>query len=164
MASIAALLKSPPEKAAEKVEQLLEKNRTLEKQLERLNSKLASSAGGELSAQAVNVEGVQVLAVKLDDVDTKSLRELADQLKNKLGRCAIVLAVVEGDKVSLIAVVSKDLLGQIKAGELVNYVAMQVGGKGGGKPDLAMAGGNDPTALTEALASVSVWVQAQLSA
>ena len=164
LASIAALLKSPPEKAAEKVEQLLEKNRTLEKQLERLNSKLASSAGGELSAQAVNVEGVQVLAVKLDDVDTKSLRELADQLKNKLGRCAIVLAVVEGDKVSLIAVVSKDLLGQIKAGELVNYVAMQVGGKGGGKPDLAMAGGNDPTALSEALASVSVWVQAQLSA
>ena len=132
--------------------------------MERLNSKLASSAGGELSAQAVNVEGVQVLAVKLDDVDTKSLRELADQLKNKLGRCAIVLAVVEGDKVSLIAVVSKDLLGQIKAGELVNYVAMQVGGKGGGKPDLAMAGGNDPTALAEALASVLVWVQAQLSA
>ena len=81
-----------------------------------------------------------------------------------MGRCAIVLAVVEGDKVSLIAVVSKDLLGQIKAGELVNYVAMQVGGKGGGKPDLAMAGGNDPTALAEALASVLVWVQAQLSA
>jgi alanyl-tRNA synthetase len=105
-----------------------------------------------------------VLAVKLEDVDTKSLRELADQLKNKLGRCAIVLAIVEGDKVSLIAVVSKDLLGQIKAGELVNHVAIQVGGKGGGKPDLAMAGGNNPSALAEALASVSVWVQAQLSA
>jgi alanyl-tRNA synthetase len=164
LSGIAALLKSAPEKAVEKVEQLLEKNRTLEKQLERLNSKLASSAGGELSAQAVNVAGVQVLAVKLEDVDTKSLRELADQLKNKLGRCAIVLAIVEGDKVSLIAVVSKDLLGQIKAGELVNHVAIQVGGKGGGKPDLAMAGGNNPSALAEALASVSVWVQAQLSA
>ena len=164
LTSIAGLLKSSPEKAAEKVEQLLEKNRSLEKQLERLNSKLASSAGGELSAQAVDVTDVKVLAVKLDDVDTKSLRELADQLKNKLGRCAIVLAVVEGDKVSLIAVVSKDLLGQIKAGELVNFVATKVGGKGGGKPDLAMAGGNDPAALEAALAGVSVWVQAQLGA
>ncbi|MFI3198583.1 MAG: DHHA1 domain-containing protein, partial [Methylococcaceae bacterium] len=164
LTSIAGLLKSSPEKAAEKVEQLLEKTRSLEKQLERLNSKLASSAGGELSAQAVEVAGVKVLAVKLDDVDTKSLRELADQLKNKLGRCAIVLAVVEGDKVSLIAVVSKDLLGQIKAGELVNFVATQVGGKGGGKPDLAMAGGNDPAGLAAALAGVSVWIQAQLGA
>ncbi|MDD1631483.1 MAG: alanine--tRNA ligase [Methylococcaceae bacterium] len=164
LTSIAGLLKSPPEKAAEKVEQLLEKTRSLEKQLERLNSKLASSAGDELSAQAVDVAGVKVLAVKLNDVDPKSLRDMADQLKNKLGSCAIVLAIVEGDKVSLIAGVSKDKMGQIKAGDLVNFVATQVGGKGGGKPDLAQAGGNDPSGLAAALAKVPVWIQAQLGA
>ena len=162
--SIAGLLKSPPEKAAEKVEQLLEKTRSLEKQLERLNSKLASSAGDELSAQAVDVAGVKVLAVKLNDVDPKSLRDMADQLKNKLGSCAVVLAVVEGDKVSLIAGVSKDEMGRIKAGDLVNFVATQVGGKGGGKPDLAQAGGNDPAGLADALAGVPAWIQAQLGA
>ena len=159
---IAGLLKSAPEKTAEKVEQLLEKTRALEKQLERLNSKLASSAGDELSAQAVDVAGIKVLAVKLD-VDAKSLREMAEQLKNKLGSCAIVLAVVEGDKVNLVAGVSKDKMGQIKAGELVNFVATQVGGKGGGKPDLAMAGGNEPNNLQAALAGVTAWVQAQLA-
>ena len=160
---IAGLLKSAPEKTAEKVEQLLEKTRTLEKQLERLNSKLASSAGDELGAQAVDVAGIKVLAVKLNGVDAKSLREMAEQLKNKLGSCAIVLAVVEGDKVNLVAGVSKDKMDQIKAGELVNFVATQVGGKGGGKPDLAMAGGNDPSKLDVALAGVSSWVQAQLA-
>ena len=163
LTSIAGLLKSPPEKAAEKVEQLLEKTRSLEKQLERLNSKLASSAGDELSAQAIDVAGVKVLAVKLNDVDPKALRDMADQLKNKLGSCAIVLAVVEGDKVSLIAGVSKDKMGQIKAGDLVNFVATQVGGKGGGKPDLAQAGGNNPAGLAEALAGVPAWVKTQLN-
>ena len=160
---IAGLLKSAPEKTAEKVEQLLEKTRTLEKQLERLNSKLASSAGDELGAQAVDVAGIKVLAVKLDGVEAKSLREMAEQLKNKLGSCALVLAVVEGDKVNLVAGVSKDKMGQIKAGDLVNFVATQVGGKGGGKPDLAMAGGNEPNNLEAALAGVSAWVQAQLA-
>ena len=160
--SIAGLLKISPEKAAEKVEQLLEKTRSLEKQLERLNSKLASSAGDELSAQAVNVAGVKVLAVKLKDVDPKSLRDMADQLKNKLGSCAVVLAVVEGDKVSLVAGVSKDVMGRIKAGDLVNFVATQVGGKGGGKPDLAQAGGNNPDGLDDALAGVVGWVQEKL--
>lgn len=164
LTSIAGLLKSSPEKAAEKVEQLLEKNRSLEKQLERLNSKLASSAGDELSAQAVDIAGVKVLAVKLNDVDPKSLRDMADQLKNKLGSCAIILAVVDGERVSLIAGVSKDKMGQIKAGELVNFVATQVGGKGGGKPDLAQAGGNDPSGLAAALAKVPAWIQAQLGA
>ena len=163
LATIAGLLKSSPEKAAEKVEQLLEKTKVLEKQLERLNSKLASSAGDELSAQAVDVAGVKVLAVKLNDVEPKALRDMADQLKNKLGTCAIVLAVVEGDKVSLVAGVSKDKMGQIKAGDLVNFVAAKVGGKGGGKPDLAMAGGNDPAGLAEALAGVVGWVEGQLN-
>ena len=162
--SIAGLLKVSPEKTAEKVEQLLEKTKSLEKQLERLNSKLASSAGDELSAQALDVDGVKVLAVKLNDVDPKALRDLADQLKNKLGSCALVLAVVEGAKVSLIAGVSKDKMGQIKAGDLVNFVATQVGGKGGGKPDLAQAGGNDPSGLAAALAKVPAWIQAQLGA
>jgi alanyl-tRNA synthetase len=159
---IAGLLKSAPEKTAEKVEQLLEKTRTLEKQLERLNSKLASSAGDELGAQAIDVAGIKVLAVKLDGVEAKSLREMAEQLKNKLGSCAIVLAVVEGEKVNLVAGVSKDKMAHIKAGDLVNFVATQVGGKGGGKPDLAMAGGNEPNNLDAALAGVSAWVQEQL--
>ena len=159
---IAGLLKSAPEKTAEKVEQLLEKTKALEKQLERLNSKLASSQGDELGAQAVDVAGLKVLAVKLDGVDAKTLREMAEQLKNKLGSCAIVLAVVDGDKVNLVAGVSKDKIGQIKAGDLVNFVATQVGGKGGGKPDLAMAGGNNPGGLAAALAGVPAWIESQL--
>jgi alanyl-tRNA synthetase len=164
LTSIAGVLKSSPEKALEKVEQLLEKNRSLEKQLERLNSKLASSAGDELSSEAVHVNGVKVLAVKLDDVDPKSLRDMVDQLKNKLGSSAIVLAVVQGEKVSLIAGVSKDVMDRIKAGNLVNFVATQVGGKGGGRPDMAQAGGNDPSGLASALAKVPGWIQAQLGA
>jgi alanyl-tRNA synthetase len=161
LASISGLLKSSPDKAAEKIEQLLEKTRSLEKQLERLNAKLASSAGDELSAGAVDVNGIKVLAVKLDGVDPKSLRDLVDQLKNKLGSSAVVLATVDGDKVSLIAGVSKDQVGRVKAGDLVNFVATQVGGKGGGRPDMAQAGGNDPSGLDKALADVPAWVQAQ---
>ena len=164
LASIAGLLKSAPEKAPEKVEQLIEKSRLLEKQLERLNAKLASSAGNELGAQAVDVAGIKVLAVKLEGVDPKSLKDMVDQLKNKLGSAAIVLAVVDGDKVSLIAGVTKDRMAQIKAGDLVNFVATQVGGKGGGRPDMAQAGGNDPSKLADALAQVPAWVQTQLGA
>jgi len=161
LVDIAGLLKSSPDKAAEKVEQLLEKARTLEKQLERLNAKLASSAGGELSSDAVDVNGIKVLAVKLDGVDPKTMRDLVDQLKNKLGSSAIVLAAVDGDKVSLTAGVSKDQIGRIKAGDLVNFVATKVGGKGGGRPDMAQAGGNDPSGLAEALAEVPAWIQKQ---
>jgi len=164
LASIAGLVKSAPEKTPEKVEQLIEKNRLLEKQLERLNAKLASSAGNELGAQAVDVGGIKVLAVKLDGVDPKSLKDMVDQLKNKLGSAAIVLAVVEGDKVSLIAGVTKDQMGRIKAGDLVNFVATKVGGKGGGRPDMAQAGGNDPSGLADALAQVPAWIQTQLGA
>jgi len=164
LVSIAGLLKSAPEKAPEKVEQLIEKSRLLEKQLERLNAKLASSAGNELGAQAVDVAGIKVLAVKLEGVDSKSLKDMVDQLKNKLGSAAIVLAVVDGDKVSLIAGVTKDRMAQIKAGDLVNFVATQVGGKGGGRPDMAQAGGNDPSKLADALAQVPAWVQTQLGA
>jgi alanyl-tRNA synthetase len=161
--SIAGLLKAAPDKAADKVHQLLEKTRGLEKELEKLKAKLASSAGDEMTSQAVDVNGVKVLAVKLDDVDPKALRDLADQLKNKLGSAALVLAAVSGDKVSLIASVSKDAMDKVKAGELVNFVALQVGGKGGGRPDMAQAGGNDPAGLPAALAAVPDWVRAKLA-
>jgi alanyl-tRNA synthetase len=161
--TIAGLLKSAPDKAAEKVEQLLAKSRDLEKQLERLNAKLASSQGDDLINQAVEVAGTKVLAVKLEGIEAKALRDLADQLKNKLGSAVVVLAVVEGDKVSLVAGVSKDRMGQVKAGDLVNFVAQQVGGKGGGRPDMAMAGGNDPSGLSAALGGVLGWVEALLN-
>ncbi|NOR69416.1 MAG: alanine--tRNA ligase [Methylomarinum sp.] len=162
LANIAGLVKSLPEKTSDKVQQLIEKNKQLEKELDRLKSKLASSAGGELSAQAVEVDGIKVLAVKLDDVDPKSLRDMVDQLKNKLGSSAIVLATVKDGKVSLIAGVSKDQVKRLKAGDLVNSVATKVGGKGGGRPDMAQAGGTDPSGLDEALKQVPVWVEAQL--
>jgi len=162
LAGIAGLVKSSVDKASDKVQQLVEKNKQLEKELGRLKSKLASSAGGELSAQAVDVDGIKVLAVKLDDVDPKSLRDMVDQLKNKLGSAAIVLATVQGEKVSLIAGISKDQTSRLKAGDLVNSVATKVGGKGGGRPDMAQAGGNDPSALNEALKQVPAWVQEQL--
>ena len=161
--SIAGALKTSADKAVDKVQQLLEKNRSLEKELEKIKSKLASSAGDEMTSQAVDVNGFKVLAVKLDDVDPKALRDLADQLKNKLGTAALVLAVVSGDKVSLIASVSKDAMDKVKAGELVNFVATQVGGKGGGRPDMAQAGGNDPTHLASALKAVPEWVKEKLS-
>jgi len=161
--SIASVLKTSADKAADKVQQLLEKNRSLEKELEKLKAKLASSAGDELTNQAVDINGVNVLAVKVEDVDPKALRDLADQLKNKLGTAALVLAVVNGDKVSLIASVSKDTTDKVKAGELVNFVATQVGGKGGGRPDMAQAGGNDPSNLAAALKAVPDWVRERLS-
>jgi len=163
LADVAGLLKSSPDKVAEKVEQLLDKTRSLEKQIERLNVKLASSTGGELAAKAIEVNGIKVLVARLDGSDAKTMRDLVDQLKNKLGSSAIVLAVVDGDKVSLTAGVSKDQVGRIKAGELVNFVATQVGGKGGGRPDMAQAGGNDPSQLDKALASVPTWINAHMA-
>ncbi len=162
LVNIAGLVKSSAEKASDKVQQLVEKNKALEKELDRLKSKLASSAGGELSSQAVDVEGIKVLAARLDDVDPKALRDMVDQLKNKLGSSAIVLATVQGNKVSLIAGVSKDQINRLKASDLVNVVATKVGGKGGGRPDMAQAGGNDPSGLDEALKQVCSWVKEQV--
>ncbi len=164
LAEISQVVKGSAANVTEKVQQLIDKNRLLEKELERLKSKLASSAGGELSSQAVEVEGIKVLAVKLDDVDIKAMRNMVDQLKNKLGSSAIVLAAVKKGKVSLIAGVSKDLVSKIKAGDLVNSVATLVGGKGGGRPDMAQAGGTNPEALDEALKQVPDWVRQQLTA
>ncbi len=159
---IAACLKSDRNKLADRVDAMLEKNRLLEKQLGQLKSKLASSSGSELAEKAVEINGIKVLAARVDNVEPKALREIVDQLKNKLGSAAIVLATVNGDNVSLVAGVSKDQTQHIKAGELVNVVASKVGGKGGGRPDMAQAGGNNPAALDAALAGVSSWVQEKL--
>jgi alanyl-tRNA synthetase len=160
---IGELVKGSRDNAGDKVRQLLERNRRLEKELEQLKSQLASSAGSDLASQAEEVGGIKVLAARLDGADPKSLRDTVDQLKNKLGSAAVVLAAVNGDKVSLVAGVTKDQTGQIKAGELVNEVARQVGGKGGGRPDMAQAGGNDPSGLDQALSGVRDWVESRVS-
>ncbi|MEO1894683.1 MAG: DHHA1 domain-containing protein, partial [Methylococcales bacterium] len=163
LSSIAEVVKSTPEKSFDKVCQLIEKSRQFEKELEKLKLKLVQASQGELSAQAVEIEGLKVLAVQLDNVDAKGMRDVLDQLKNKLGSSAIILAVVNAEKVSLIAGVSKDQIGRIKAGDLVNHVAAQVGGKGGGRPEMAQAGGNDPKGLKQALANVPEWIRGQIS-
>ena len=127
-----------------------------------LQAKLASSQGGDLAAQAVEVAGVRVLAARLDGADAKTLRETIDQLKNKLHSAAVVLAAVEDGKVRLVAGVTADQTDRLQAGELVNHVAVQVGGKGGGRAELAQAGGTDPAALDAALAGVPGWVARQI--
>jgi alanyl-tRNA synthetase len=141
-----------------RVNALLEQVRGLEKELDALKGKLASTQGDELLAKAVDVGGLKVLAATLQGADAKALRETLDKLKDKLKSAAIVLAAVDGGKVQLAAGVTADRMGKIKAGELVNFVAQQVGGKGGGKPDMAMAGGTDPSRLSAALDSVRGWV------
>ncbi len=159
--SAAALLKAQPQEVEAKVSALLENIKALEKQLGTLKSKVAASQGDDLLSQAVDVNGVKVLAAKLEGVDAKGLRDTMDQVKNKLKSGVIVLAVIDGDKVQIAAGVTPDLIAKYKAGELVNHVAQQVGGKGGGKPDMAMAGGTDASQLAPALASVRAWVESK---
>ncbi len=156
--AIAGLLKSNRDGLLERVQQLVERSRKLERELDQAKGKLASSQGSDLASQALEIAGIKVLAARIEGVDSKALREMVDQLKNKLGAAAVVLAAVEGDKVSLIAGVTKAESAKVKAGDLVNMVATQVGGRGGGRPDMAQAGGNDPSALPQALASVAQWV------
>jgi len=158
----AAALKAPPQEVAQKIAQVMENVRSLEKELARFKSKLAASQGDDLADQAVDVKGVKVLAAALDGADAKALRETLDKLKDKLKSAAIVLAAADGGKVSLIAGVTGDLTSKLKAGDLVNFVAQQVGGKGGGRPDMAQAGGTSPEKLPEALASVRGWVESRL--
>ena len=134
----------------------------MEKELSQLKAKLASQAGTDIESQAQDIDGIKVLAHKLEGVDPKSLRETLDRLKDKLGSAAIVLATTQGEKVSIVAGVTKDQTARIKAGDLVNVVATQVGGKGGGRPDMAQAGGNNPAALDQALAQVPDWIKGQL--
>jgi alanyl-tRNA synthetase len=158
LSEVAAVLKAPVAEANTRLSQVLENVRSLEKELGRLKSRLASSQGDDLAAQAVDIKGSKVLAATLDGADAKTLRETMDKLKQRLKSAAIVLGAVNDGKVALIAGVTADLTGKVKAGELVNFVAQQVGGKGGGRPDMAQAGGTEPAKLAGALQSVKNWV------
>ncbi len=159
----AAVLKAQPSELTQRIVQVQDQVKSLEKELSALKSKMASSQGDELAGQAIEVAGVHVLAATLEGADVKTLRETVDKLKDKLQSAVIVLAsAVEGGKVSLIAGVTADASKKVKAGELVNFVAQQVGGKGGGRPDMAQAGGTEPANLAAALAGVKGWVEAQL--
>ncbi|CAN7321928.1 MAG: alanine--tRNA ligase [Burkholderiales bacterium RIFCSPHIGHO2_01_FULL_64_960] len=158
----ASTLKAPVAELNGRISQALDNARALEKEVAALKGKLASSQGDELVNQAVDVKGLKVLAAALPGADAKTLRDTMDKLKDKLKTAAIVLAAVDGDKVQIAAGVTADSVGKVKAGELVNFVAQQVGGKGGGKPDMAMAGGTDASKLPAALASVTGWVTQQL--
>jgi alanyl-tRNA synthetase len=162
---VASLVKATRDDVEDKVRQLIERSRKLEKEIAGLKSKLASGQGNDLSSGAVEVGGLKVVATRVDGADAPALRDAVDQLKNKLRSAAIVLgSVQEGDKVVLIAGVTQDQIGRVKAGDLVNFVAQQVGGRGGGRADLAQAGGTDPSKLDAALAGVSDWIQAKLTA
>ncbi|MGB4344002.1 MAG: alanine--tRNA ligase [Moraxellaceae bacterium] len=158
LGEVAALVRAPAVQVAEKVRALADRNRELEKELERLKMKLAASAGDDLLNSAISINGAKVLAARLDGVDPKTLRDTMDQLRNKLGSSVVVLSTVADGKVSLVVGVSADLTTKVKAGDLVSFVAQQVGGKGGGRPDMAQAGGTDAAKLPEALASVQGFV------
>ena len=159
---VADAVKAQPQEAAARVVQIMDNVKALEKELAALKSKLASAQGDELVNQAQDINGVKVLAAKLDGADAAALRETMDKLKDKLKSAVILLATAADGKVSLAAGVTADQTGKVKAGELVNFVAGQVGGKGGGRPDMAMAGGTQPEHLAQALASVPGWVKAKL--
>jgi alanyl-tRNA synthetase len=156
---IAHTLKASPQEITQKIAQIIDNVRQTEKELARLKTKMASSQGADLASQAQDVNGIKVLSANLENADAKTLRETLDQLKDTLKTCAIVLGTISEGKVTLIAGVSADLTGKIKAGELVNFVAQQVGGKGGGRPDMAQAGGTQPEQLPAALGSVKDWVE-----
>jgi len=158
----AALLKGSRSEVVSRVQQLLERTRRLEKDIERLQGMRASTTGSDLAAQATEVAGCKVLAARLDDADPKALRDTVDQLKNKLGSAVVALATVRDGKVNLVAGVTPDQTARIKASDLANHIAHQVGGKGGGRPDMAQAGGSDPAGLDRALESVPEWVRQRL--
>ena len=160
---VASVLKAQPQEIGQKIGLIMDNVKFLEKELARLKSKLASSQGDDLVASAIDVGGAKVLAASLDGADAKALRETIDKLKDKLKSCAVVLGAVEDGKVTLIAGVTPDLIAKVKAGDLVSFVAQQVGGKGGGRPDMAQAGGTEPANLPQALASVTDWVKAKLA-
>ena len=158
----ASSLKASPTELQQRINQVIDQVRSLEKEVSALKGKLASSQGDELMLQALDIKGVKVLAARLEGADAKTLRETMDKLKDKLKTAVIVLAAVEGDKVQIAAGVTADSVGKVKAGELVNFVAQQVGGKGGGKADMAMAGGTDASQVGAALQSVQAWVTERL--
>jgi len=158
VAQAAGALKAPPTELNARLAQVLEQVKTLEKEVSALKGKVASAQSDELLTQAVDIKGTKLLVAKLDGADAKTLRDTMDKLKDKMKSAVIVLAAVDGEKVNIAAGVTADNVGKVKAGEMANFVAQQVGGKGGGKPDMAMAGGTDAAALPKALASVQAWV------
>ena len=161
-ARVMALMKSDPENLEERVGQVVVRARELERELEKVRGKLAVQEGETLLRQAVDVEGLQVLAARCEAAGPKALREMLDRVRSRIEHGLVVLGSVDGEKVSLVAGISKDLTDRVQAGPLINFVAGQVGGKGGGRPDMAQAGGNDPSKLEPALASVEGWVRERL--
>jgi alanyl-tRNA synthetase len=155
-------LKANRANLAEKLEQMMAQNRKLEKDLAALKTKLATAGSGDVLSQAQEIAGVKVLVLNLEDADAKSLRDTADQFKNKLGTAVVLLATVEDDKVALVASVTQDITAKVKAGDLMRHVAEQLGGKGGGRPDMAQGGGTNVAGLAAALESVVPWVSQQL--
>ena len=160
---IAHSMKADAETVADRVDAMLARSRELERNLDRLKARVAASHGDDLAAQAVDIEGLKVLAAKIDGADPKALRETVDRLKSRLGSAAVVLATINAGKVALVAGVTKDCTDRIEAGMLANHVARQVGGRGGGRPELAQAGGNDPSRVDQAISSVQGWVRKQLA-
>ena len=156
------MVKGNADNVAAKVAALRSENRELEKEIARLKQKLATSAGSDLTAAVVEVQGIKVLAANVEGADAKSLRDTLDQCKNKLGSAVILLSAVTGDKIALTAGVTKDLTDRVKAGDLMREFAERLGGKGGGKPDMAQGGGTDVQALPEVLKAVPEWVSSQL--
>ncbi|HNI08195.1 MAG TPA: alanine--tRNA ligase, partial [Thiobacillaceae bacterium] len=160
---VAERLKAQPAEVAARIQQIQDQVKALEKELARYKSKLAGSQSDDLLAQAIEISGIKVLAATIEGADAKALREMADKMRDKLKSCALVLGSAVDGKAALIAAVTADLTGKVKAGELVNFVAGQVGGKGGGKPDMAQAGGSEPDKLPAALQSVADWVRGKLN-
>ena len=163
LAAVCEVVKGTGDNVAEKVAGLRAENRDLEKEIARLKQKLATGAGSDLTADAVEVAGIKVLAANVEGADAKSLRDVLDQVKNKLGSGVILLSAVNDDKVALTAGVTKDLTDKVKAGDLMREFATRLGGKGGGRPDMAQGGGTDVAALSEVLKSVPGWVESQVS-
>ena len=159
---MAHALKSDGSNLVEKIKTVQEKYRSLEKELQQLKDQQAAQESSSLGSQAKNVKGIKLLVRELNNVEPKMLRTMVDDLKNQLGSAIIVLSTISDGKVSLIVGVTKDLTAKIKAGELISFVSQQIGGKGGGRPDMAQAGGTDVEALPAALASVDEWVESHL--
>ncbi|MFT7411738.1 MAG: alanyl-tRNA synthetase [Paraglaciecola sp.] len=162
ISQIAGLLKTDPQGLSARISHVLDQNKIIEKELEKLKRKIASNATTDVLSEVNEFKGIKVLSIVLQGVEAKALRPMVDDFKNQLGSAIIVLGIAEENKVSLIAGVTKDLVSQIKAGELVNFVAQQVGGKGGGRPDMAQAGGSEPQNLSSAIASVQAWLEEKL--
>ncbi|MGS2720459.1 alanine--tRNA ligase [Paraglaciecola aestuariivivens] len=162
IADVAQLLKTDPQGLSQRINQLLEQGKQVEKELDKLKQQLAANAGADVLSQVAEIKGTKVLSTIVEGVEPKALRAMVDDFKNQLGSAVIVLAVSEVNKVSLIAGVTKDLVTKVKAGELVNFVAQQVGGKGGGRPDMAQAGGSQPEQLPQAITSVTNWLEERL--